>query len=68
VLEEARPGTRNAHAGRLISQGMVRRMFFTGEPIVAADLALRIAAKSPLGLRVGKQSLNAIEGLPVKEG
>ncbi len=79
-----------AHAGRLISQGMVRRMFFTGEPIdaaealriglveavvpsvelavAAADLAHRIAAKSPLGLRVGKQSLNAIEGLPVKEG
>jgi enoyl-CoA hydratase len=64
-------------------------MFFTGEPIdaaealriglveavvpsvelaVAADLAHRIAAKSPLGLRAGKQSLNASEGLPVKEG
>ena len=79
-----------AHAGRLIPQGMVRRMFFTGEPIdaaealriglveavvpsgelaaAAADLARRIAAKSPLGLRVGKQSLNAIEGLPVREG
>jgi enoyl-CoA hydratase len=59
-----------ARAGRLISQGMVRRMFFTGEPIdaaealriglveavvpsvelavAAADLAHRIAGKSPL--------------------
>jgi enoyl-CoA hydratase len=79
-----------SYAARLIPQGMVRRMFFTGEPISAAEawrvglveevvpadelmeaalsLASQIAVKSPLGLRVGKQSLNAIEGLSVAEG
>lgn len=79
-----------AHVGRLIGQGALRRMFFTGEPVDAAealriglvdevvapekladtanDLAKKIAAKSPIGLRMGKQSLNEIEDLPVDEG
>jgi enoyl-CoA hydratase len=34
----------------------------------ARKLATTIAAKAPLGLRIGKQSLNEIEGLPVEEG
>lgn len=79
-----------AHLGRLIGQGALRRMFFTGAPVDAAEayriglvdgvvpaaqlaeaareLATTISAKSPLGLRLGKQSLNEIEGLPVEEG
>lgn len=79
-----------AHMGRHIPQGLLRRMFFTGEPIdaqeawrvgfvqevVAADalietartLSRKIAAKAPLGLRLGKQALNQIEFLPVDEG
>ena len=79
-----------AHLGRLIPQGAVRRMFFTGKPIDAAEayriglvekvvpadellaaareMAAVIAAKSPLGLRYGKQALNEIEFMPVEEG
>lgn len=79
-----------AHMGCHIPQGLLRRMFFTGEPIdareawrvgfvqdvVAAEtlietarsLARKIAAKAPLGLRLGKQALNQIEFLPVDEG
>ena len=76
--------------GRLVSQGMMRLMFFTGKPIDAAEalriglvekvvpparlestvfeLAELIASKSPLGLRLGKRSLNESEVLPVHEG
>lgn len=79
-----------AHVGRLISQGMMRLMWFTGEPIGAeeayriglvervvspdqltetvASLAAKIAQKSPLGLRVGKKSMNEAEELPVDIG
>lgn len=79
-----------AHLGRLIGQGNLRKMFFTGLPIDAAEalriglveevlapealmaraheLARLIARKSPLGLRMGKASLNVIESLPVEEG
>lgn len=79
-----------AHVGRLLPQGMLRRMFFTGRPIgaqeawrvgfvdevvpperlleAAQELAAVIAAKSPLGLRLGKQALNEAEALPVEEG
>ncbi|RYE41469.1 MAG: enoyl-CoA hydratase [Hyphomicrobiales bacterium] len=79
-----------AHLGRLINQGALRRLFFTGQPIDAAEayriglvdqvvpaddlartareLAATIASKAPLGLRLGKQSLNEIEFLPVEEG
>jgi len=79
-----------AHVGRLIGQGALRRMYFTGQPIDAAEahriglveqvvaaaellptaraLAGVIAAKSPLGLRIAKQSLNDVEFLPVDEG
>jgi enoyl-CoA hydratase len=78
-----------AHVGRLVPQGMLRRMFFTAEPISAAEayrvglvdqletpedllpaawrLARTIAAKSPLGLRLGKQALNEIEPLALDE-
>jgi enoyl-CoA hydratase len=79
-----------AHLGRLIPQGALRRMFFTGQPISAdeayriglidelvdlADLATAarklaqtIAEKAPLGLRIGKRTLNTIETLPLFEG
>jgi enoyl-CoA hydratase len=79
-----------AHVGRLIGQGALRRLYFTGEPIdahealriglveqvvpaaelmdSARDLAGRIAAKSPLGLRMAKKALNEVEFLPVDEG
>jgi enoyl-CoA hydratase len=35
---------------------------------VARELAGRIAAKSPIGLRLAKESLNRVEYLPLKEG
>lgn len=79
-----------AHLGRLIPQGALRRMFFTGKPIDAAEafriglvdevvpldglmdaaerLAGVIAAKAPLGLRLGKQAMNEVEFMPVDEG
>jgi enoyl-CoA hydratase len=79
-----------AHMRRHFPQGMVRRMFFTGQPITAAEahrwgfveeiapstelmpktmaLAELIAAKAPLGLRMGKASMNETEFLPVEEG
>lgn len=79
-----------AHIGRLIPQGMLRRMFFTGRPIGAAEayrvglvdevvpaaelaaaagrLAAEIAAKAPLGLRLGKQALNEVEFMAVEDG
>lgn len=79
-----------AHVGRLIPQGALRRMFFTGKPIDAREayrlglvdelvepealmssarsLAALIAAKSPLGLRIGKRALNEAEQLPLSEG
>jgi len=79
-----------AHLGRLIPQGALRRMFFTGKPIDAAEayriglvdevvpldglmeaadrLAGVIAAKAPLGLRLGKQAMNEVEYMAVDEG
>ncbi len=79
-----------AFAGRYVSPGVLRRMYFTGHPLSAqqaqvhglvdeiveeADLLDRaralahtIAAKSPIAIRLAKQSLNACEGLPVFEG
>jgi enoyl-CoA hydratase len=79
-----------AHVGRLVPQGAMRLMWFTGEPIGAAEahriglvdrlvepgelaasvaaLAATIAAKSPLGLRVGKKAMNEAEELPVDIG
>jgi enoyl-CoA hydratase len=79
-----------AHLGRIVPQGMLRLMFFTGRPIdareahraglvervaapeqlmsAALELAGVIAAKSPLGLRLGKQALNEAEHLPVEDG
>ncbi|MBA15654.1 MAG: enoyl-CoA hydratase [Sphingomonas sp.] len=79
-----------AHLGRLINQGLLRRMVFTGRAISAAEalsaglvqeivdadklldaahtLADEIATKAPLGLRLGKESMNAAEFLAVDEG
>lgn len=79
-----------AHLGRIVPPGLLRRMFFTGQPIgaqeahraglvdevvapealvaAARSLAAVIAAKSPLGLRLGKQALNEAEWLPVEQG
>jgi enoyl-CoA hydratase len=79
-----------AHMGRHLPQGLLRRMFFTGQPIDAAEahrvgfvqevvagdvlvetarkLAAMIAAKAPLGLRMGKQALNRVEFMQVEEG
>lgn len=79
-----------AHVGRLVSQGAMRMMWFTGDPIDAAEayriglvdrlvepevleesviaLANRIAAKSPIGLRTGKKSMNEAEELAVDIG
>jgi enoyl-CoA hydratase len=79
-----------AHLGRLIGQGRLRRMFFTGQPVDAQEayriglvdevvpaedlmaaatrLAAVIAAKSPLGLRIGKEALNAVEFMDMEEG
>jgi enoyl-CoA hydratase len=34
----------------------------------ARQLAANIARKSPIGLRLGKESLNRVEDLPLKEG
>jgi len=83
------------HMMRLLPQGVVRRMYFTGEPLgaetllrlgvfedlcesgteleVARALAAKIAAKSPLALRIAKRSLNRCEpesiatGYPVEQ-
>jgi len=79
-----------AHLGRLIPQGAVRLMYFTGQPVSAAEayrlglvdvlvapeelddtvnaMARTIAAKSPVGLRVGKKSLNEAEEMQVDAG
>ncbi|MBW0448265.1 enoyl-CoA hydratase [bacterium M00.F.Ca.ET.228.01.1.1] len=79
-----------AHHGRLIPQGALRRMYFTGEPIsaqeafrlglvdqvvaseelmpTALELASKIAAKSPLGLRYAKHALNDIESMALEAG
>ncbi|MGW0827379.1 enoyl-CoA hydratase-related protein [Streptomyces sp. NPDC002845] len=79
-----------SHLMRLLPQGQVRLMYFTGDPVDAEEayriglvqkvfepqavlgearaLAARIAAKSPLGLRLAKQALNEAEDLPVRPG
>ncbi|MCO6188428.1 enoyl-CoA hydratase-related protein [Rhizobium sp. L1K21] len=79
-----------AHLGRHLPQGVLRRMFFTGQPIDAHEakrwgfvdsivpieqlmeeahaLAALIAAKAPLGLRLGKEALNAVEFMSVEDG
>jgi enoyl-CoA hydratase len=79
-----------AHMGRHLPQGLLRRMFFTGQPIKAAEaqrfgyvdqvvapeqlmatameMAQVIAAKAPLGLRLGKAALNETEYLSVEDG
>lgn len=49
--------------------GLVERVVAPDELMPAAqELAQAIAAKSPLGLRLGKQALNAAEWLPVEDG
>ncbi len=67
--ERQRIGLAAFDAAEALRIGLVEAVVPSVElAVAAADLAHRIAAKSPLGLRVGKQSLNAIEGLPVKDG
>ena len=79
-----------AHVGRLIPQGALRLMYFTGNPVSAAEayrlgladrlvapdaldsaveeIARTIAAKSPIGLRIGKKSMNEAEEMQVDAG
>jgi enoyl-CoA hydratase len=78
-----------AHHGRLLPQGTLRRMVYTGAPMSAEEahrlgfvdelvpsdglaaalkLATAIAAKSPLGIRGAKRSLNQLEYLTVEAG
>jgi enoyl-CoA hydratase len=78
------------HLMRLIPQGRLRLMYFTGEPMTAdealrfdlvqavfpegdvldraRELAHRIAAKSPLGLRLAKRALNECESMDLDTG
>ncbi len=78
------------HLARILPQGWVRRMYFTGEPLTAQQayrlgaieeivpdgseferamtLAHQIASKSPIAIRIGKQALDAAEGMPIDEG
>lgn len=79
-----------AHVGRLIPQGALRKMYFTGAPISAAEayrlglvdvlvapeelvptvrqMAETIASKSPIGLRIGKKSMNEAEEMLIDAG
>jgi enoyl-CoA hydratase len=79
-----------AYVGAHVPPGVVRMMFFTGEPLsaheahrvglvqkvvsprhllpTARDMAETIASKSPLGIRIGKEALNAAEHLPPDDG
>lgn len=78
------------HLQRLVGPQKTRRMFFTGEPVGAAEfyrlgaveqvvpadellsaarrLAAQIAQMSPIGLRLGKESMNRAEELSLKDG
>ena len=56
-------------AREALRTGLVERVVAPEELMPAAlELARSIAAKSPLGLRLGKQALNEAECLPVEEG
>jgi enoyl-CoA hydratase len=79
-----------SHLGRLLNPGLLRLMYFTGEPIsaweayrvgfvqqlvtprrllpAAYELATIIADKSPIGIRMAKEALNAVELMRVEEG
>jgi len=58
-----------APAAELHRLGAVNRVVPIGELAgAAAELAASLAAKSPLALRLAKQSLNETEFLPLKEG
>jgi len=79
-----------SHVGRLIPQGALRLMYFTADPIDAAEahrlgladkvvphddldatvaaIAAKIAAKSPVGLRTGKKSMNEAEEMSIDGG
>ena len=78
------------HLMRHLPQGVLRRMYFTAQPLsasrayalgfidelhgsddlerAATDIAADIAKKSPLALRIAKQSLTACEELGVSDG
>jgi enoyl-CoA hydratase len=56
-------------AAELERRGAIDRVVSPDELLPAArQLALVMASKSPLGLRLAKESLNRVEDLPVKEG
>jgi enoyl-CoA hydratase/carnithine racemase len=56
-------------AEEALQYGLVNATFEAGTELAAArELAMRIAAKSPVSLRIAKEALNAAEWLPVSEG
>ena len=55
-------------AAELHRLGAIRAVLPSAELMPAAlDLARRLAAKSPLALRLAKESMNRVEGMPLKE-
>ena len=59
---------RTLTAEDLFARGVVSAVVSSGELVPAARaLALEMAAKSPLALRLAKESMNRVEGLPLKE-
>lgn len=79
----------SAHLSRMVGRYKAREMFFTGDPVPAAelhrlgtvravverdelvetamDLAETLAAKSPIALRLAKESMNRVENLPLED-
>lgn len=56
-------------AQELYRLGAIEAVLAPGELMTAArTMAARIAANSPLGLRLGKEAMNRVEDMPVKEG
>jgi enoyl-CoA hydratase len=56
-------------AAELLALGAVEAVVASAELMpTARRLALRIAAKSPIGLRLAKESMNRVEDLALKEG
>jgi enoyl-CoA hydratase len=56
-------------AAELHRLGAVRQVVPRADlPAAARELALSLAAKSPIALRMAKDSMNRVEGLPLKEG
>ncbi|MES2258553.1 MAG: enoyl-CoA hydratase-related protein [Pseudomonadota bacterium] len=56
-------------AQELYRLGAIEAVVPQAELMTAArEMALRIARNSPLGLRLGKEAMNRVEDMPVKEG